>query len=135
MHSAESCFIIPHRKYNLLSGEFRAEDHEPYLGNDLEQWHPYAVRDEAKFLHFSDWPYPKPWIHASKSETEERQPKCREREGGELDCKDREIWLGLYDDFRERRVRVCGDDFRHGEKHGDDIPRRSAAPGFEPIVE
>ena len=55
----DSCFILPHRPYDLLTGEFRSENHHHYLGNEEEPWDPDAVLKEAKFLHFSDWPRPK----------------------------------------------------------------------------
>ncbi len=55
----DSCYILPHRPYDLLTGEFRAKNHTDYLGNQEEAWDPDAVLKEAKFLHFSDWPVPK----------------------------------------------------------------------------
>lgn len=58
----DSALLLPHRPYNLLTGEFRniePNTHDKYLGNDEEQWDPNAAFREAKFLHFSDWPYPK----------------------------------------------------------------------------
>lgn len=55
----DSALIIPHRPYNLLTGEFRSESHTAYLGNPLEQWDPDLALSEAKYLHFSDWPVPK----------------------------------------------------------------------------
>ena len=55
----DSCFILPHRPYDLLTGEFRLDSHSPYLGNAEEVWDPEATLKEAKFLHFSDWPMPK----------------------------------------------------------------------------
>ncbi len=58
----DSALLLPHRPYNLLTGEFRniePNTHDKYLGNDEEQWDPQAAYEEAKFLHFSDWPYPK----------------------------------------------------------------------------
>ncbi|KAI9778976.1 MAG: N-acetylglucosaminyltransferase [Geoglossum umbratile] len=61
----DSALVLPHRPYNLLTGEFRSKDHRAYLGNDVEPWDPDAVLREAKFLHFSDWPVPK----VSDSET------------------------------------------------------------------
>lgn len=99
----DSCIIIPHRRYNLLSGEFRSEKHEKYLGSD-EAWDGAKELEEAKFVHFSDWPRPKPWLKASDSVIKEIQPKCREsKNGGEPECTDRDIWLNLYKDFSERR--------------------------------
>ena len=64
----QNCAIIPHRRYDLLSGEFRGNDHHKYLGSTQEPWDPDKVLDEAKFVHFSDWPFPKPWIWHSDIE-------------------------------------------------------------------
>ncbi|MCJ1265656.1 N-acetylglucosaminyltransferase [Lobaria immixta] len=58
----DSALILPHRPYNLLTGEFRNTNlstHGRYLGNEDEKWDPSAAFQEAKFLHFSDWPFPK----------------------------------------------------------------------------
>ncbi len=58
----DKALILPHRPYNLLTGEFAAKpeaDHQNYLGDEEEQWDPDAVLQEAKYLHFSDWPMPK----------------------------------------------------------------------------
>lgn len=105
----KDCIIIPHRKYDLLTGEFRKDDHEPYLGSKEEQWDPEAAYEEAKFLHFSDWPLPKPWIRASPKEKERIGPKCHTKEDGAQDCRDREKWLFVYQDFHDRReVSLCG---------------------------
>ncbi len=103
-----SCFIIPHRKYDLVTGEFKAapEEHWKYLGSQEEEWDPDKVFAEAKFLHFSDWPYPKPWIETSEEETKENMPQCRGEDG--QDCRDQQHWLNIYQDFRERRRSVCG---------------------------
>lgn len=105
----KDCMIIPHRRYDLLTGEFRAskeKGHVPYLGNDYEEWDPDEVLKEAKFLHFSDWPMPKPWLPAG-SVADKTQPECTKDKAGKEDCRDREIWLGFYSDFKERRkVRI-----------------------------
>lgn len=58
----DSALLLPHRSYNLLTGEFRniePSTHGKYLDNDEKQWDPQAAYKEAKFLHFSDSPYPK----------------------------------------------------------------------------
>lgn len=102
----KDCMIIPHRRYDLLTGEFRkpsTTDHIPYLGNDYELWDPEKMLAEAKFLHFSDWPMPKPWVSVSQSIVTEVQPPCVRDSVGKEDCKSRDIWLGFYSDFRERR--------------------------------
>ena len=57
-----SATIIPHRDYDLLTGEFKnkgPKDHKMYLGSDEAMWDPKAELARAKFLHFSDWPIPK----------------------------------------------------------------------------
>ena len=95
---SDSCTILPHRRYNLLSGEFRSKEHHRYLGSKEEVWGPQKALDEAKYVHFSDWPLPKPWLAASESQVNEMQPKCTDS-----NCKDREIWIWLYSDFRSRR--------------------------------
>ncbi|CAE7208334.1 hypothetical protein PTNB73_07604 [Pyrenophora teres f. teres] len=104
----DSCLVIPHRRYDLITSEFRSETHEKYLGSD-EAWDGAKALEEAKFVHFSDWPVPKPWHQAPESTMKEHQPKCKERrEGEEPDCRDRDIWLTLYEEFSNSRQRVCG---------------------------
>lgn len=55
----DNALIIPHRQYDMLSGELCAEKHAAYLGNEEEKWNPDAAMKEAKLIHFSDWPMPK----------------------------------------------------------------------------
>ncbi|KAH7067248.1 glucose N-acetyltransferase [Paraphoma chrysanthemicola] len=100
----DSCLILPHRRYNIITGELRGSDHSKYLGTTTEKWNGSRIFQEAKFVHFSDWPVPKPWLKAPDALREEHQPKCVESEGGQVpDCTDRDLWLGLYADFSERR--------------------------------
>lgn len=99
----DNCLIIPHRRYDLLTGEFRADEHYKYLGSKEEDWDPDRIYDEAKFLHFSDWPLPKPWIVADPNEKDDMAPKCHQRDDGTEDCRDRMKWFFFYDDFRQRR--------------------------------
>lgn len=97
------CIIIPHRPYNILTGEFRHNDHRPYFGED-EIWNGTSALEEAKFVHFSDAPYPKPWIEASDGQAIGIMPDCQKTgRVWEEDCTDRELWFGLYKDFRRRR--------------------------------
>lgn len=100
-----SALVLPHRPYALLTGEFRRHNHSAYLGNTFEEWDPQKVLKEAKLVHFSDWPLPKPWIMWPAEGLAEVQPDC----GGshEGTCAERRIWKGLYNDFRERRRDVC----------------------------
>ncbi|KAI1090922.1 glycosyltransferase family 8 protein [Rostrohypoxylon terebratum] len=102
----DTAMILPHRPYDLLTGEFRGDNHVNYLGTDREEWDPVAIFNEAKFLHFSDWPVPKPWISMSDSMRQDKQPKCVEKNGQE-DCSARELWNGFYNDFAQRRSTVC----------------------------
>lgn len=98
-----SSTVIPHRKYDLLSGEFRGKNHANYLGSPDEVWDATAVLAEAKFVHFSDWPMPKPWLNAPDYEWERHQPKCKEVPDKGQDCSDRDIWIELRKDFSARR--------------------------------
>jgi alpha-N-acetylglucosamine transferase len=100
---AQDCIIIPHRHYDLLTGEFRKTEHHRYLGSTTEQWDAERVLEEAKYVHFSDWPYPKPWKPESEVERLKLQPKCYESQPGKQDCTDRMIWNEIYREFRERR--------------------------------
>nr|RBQ98138.1 hypothetical protein FVER53263_11624 [Fusarium verticillioides] len=95
----DSALILPHRKYDMLTAEFRAKDHSAYLGSEREQWDPNAVLNEAKFVHFSDWPVPKPWINDPEVRLQ-NQPDCATNE---TTCAEREIWNGFYTDFRDNR--------------------------------
>ncbi|KAK5081873.1 hypothetical protein LTR70_008447 [Exophiala xenobiotica] len=108
----ESALTIPHRPYALVTGEFRrpaTTNHTRYLGNNDEQWDPHAALQEAKLVHFSDWPLPKPWIMWPNTLMREMQPECEFDTGTsrERGCEDRKVWKGLYDDFRRRRKEVC----------------------------
>jgi alpha-N-acetylglucosamine transferase len=81
-----SAMVLPHRRYNMLTAEFRAEEHSKYLGSP-EQWNGTSMLEKAKYIHFSDWPVPKPWIKAEDGEIEKAQPKLdvlmkRRREEG-----------------------------------------------------
>ncbi|KAJ4334765.1 hypothetical protein N0V95_009079 [Ascochyta clinopodiicola] len=101
----ESALVLPHRPYALLTGEFRRHDHSAYLGNAFETWDADKVYGEAKLVHFSDWPLPKPWIMWPTEGLEEMQPDCGGSHLGS--CAERKIWKHLYDDFRRRRRDIC----------------------------
>jgi hypothetical protein len=103
----DSALVLPHRPYGLLTGEFRRKEHDhvTYLGDPNEKWDAEKAFKEAKLVHFSDWPLPKPWIMWPYQGLEEMQPDC----GGshEGSCPERRIWKHLYDDFRHRRRDIC----------------------------
>lgn len=101
---SDSAMILPHQRYGLLSGEFRANDHSNYLGNSYEKWNADRLYREASLVHFSDWPLPKPWIMWPHNLIGDMLPKCYSDRGLEVKhCQEKEIWLHLYDDFRKRR--------------------------------
>ena len=103
----DSALVLPHRRYAMLTGEFRGEGHSKYLGSDVEVWDPAAAYNEAKLVHFSDWPLPKPWLDISEEERLELQPDCIETADG-ADCTARIIWNSFYTDFKAKRKDVCG---------------------------
>lgn len=111
-----SALVLPHRPYALLSAEWRQSSHDAYLGlinaaadiKSAQRWDPSRALAEAKLVHFSDWPLPKPWIMWPYEGVAEIQPNCTAIHGTETrSCKEREVWKGLYDDFRKRRKDVC----------------------------
>lgn len=119
---------IPQRPYNLLSGEFRRVNHAAYLSSSTytkaqEQWNPDEILASAAYLHFSDWPIPKPWMRAPQTLLNKYMPKCRKSEWfGASDCRDREVWTKLYFDFALRRMTVCGMGF---ELQSQELPEDS----------
>ncbi|KAI9663376.1 MAG: N-acetylglucosaminyltransferase [Alyxoria varia] len=102
----DSSMVLPHRPYDLLTGEFKKDNHKEYLGNDVEPWNPGAVYEEAKFLHFSDWPVPKPWREIDENMLQENQPKCQQVDGKE-NCEARDLWRAFYEEFAVRRQNIC----------------------------
>ena len=105
-----SAMVLPHRPYILQTNEFRQHDHSAWLGSfngppSLPEWDPFKAAKEAKLVHFDDWPLPKPWIMWPIDGLAEMQPDCGGSHTGT--CADREVWKGLYDDFRRRRKDLC----------------------------
>ncbi|KAL6722171.1 hypothetical protein ACLMJK_001278 [Lecanora helva] len=127
----DKALILPHRPYDLLTGEFSAEpdaDHQNYLGDEEEKWNPDVVLEEAKYLHFSDWPMPKPWIKAKDHTVEEKKPKCAPDSAinQTLNCRNQKLWLNFYDDFQRRRKIRC-DTYVIGS---EEVNERSKANGY-----
>ncbi|KYK56312.1 putative glucose n-acetyltransferase protein [Drechmeria coniospora] len=102
----DSAMVLPHRRYAMLSAEFRSDGHALYLGSDREVWDPVAAYNEAKIIHFSDWPVAKPWLPTPAEVIQKYEPKCRMKDGLET-CVERELWYRLYDDFRRYRREIC----------------------------
>jgi hypothetical protein len=125
-----TALILPHRRYSLRTGEFRRQldDHMVYLGTSsmpitptegsdstlnipIEKWNSERMLREASVVHFAgDEPLPKPWIMWPLNLYKETRPKCGYMDGTKLeaDCHEREVWEGIYNNFRERRKEVCG---------------------------
>ena len=101
----DSALVLPHRRFALQASEFRAKDHTAYHGNTYENWDPDRALREASLVHFSDGPVPKPWIMWSANILNDVQPRCDYMSGTaqESGCRNREVWKGLYEDFRKRR--------------------------------
>jgi hypothetical protein len=55
------CQVMPHQRYALLTGEFRRDrdKHMQYL-DPGEVWNATQIRENARLVHFSDYPMPKP---------------------------------------------------------------------------
>ncbi|ESZ91868.1 hypothetical protein SBOR_7733 [Sclerotinia borealis F-4128] len=106
----DSCGLLDHQIYALLTGEFRrpVTKHKGFWGkgHETDIWDPERVFKKSKFVHFSDWPMKKPW-QLQDMEWVGKGPKCVPVTEGD-DCRGRDIWDGLYKDFRERRVAICG---------------------------
>ena len=105
-----SALVLPHNPYVLQTNEFRKHDHSAWLGSfsgppTLPEWDPFRAVKEAKLVHFSDWPLPKPWVMWPSAGLAEIQPDCNGGRTGT--CADREVWKNLYDDFRHRRKDIC----------------------------
>lgn len=130
--------ILDHRGLILLTGELAQRDHTKYLkdyvalqkdaaerGSDnnevdphhgpASRWDPlYAVSTSA-YIHFSDWPFPKPWVQATAAQVLASQPPCvvtgrqrawfRKKEV--MDCEAQKLWHMFFHDFAKRRYDVC----------------------------
>ncbi|KAL8811912.1 MAG: hypothetical protein Q9223_001400 [Gallowayella weberi] len=94
----DTAMILPHQAYGLLSSEFRIDDHRNYIGNTYDLWDPEKAFREASLLHFIDEPFPKPWVMWHHLLLAEKHPQCKEE-----DCRNKDVWMSLYDDFRKRR--------------------------------
>lgn len=102
----DACGLIDHQTYALLTGELSrpVTKHKGFWGkgHETDVWDPERVLRKSKFVHFSDWPLRKPW-EMYDLEWKGKGPRCVLMQEGD-DCRGRDIWEGLYKDFRERRV-------------------------------
>jgi len=112
-----TCSILPQRPYALLSGEFRSRQHANYLGHEPVNWDPEATFNEAKYVHFSDYPLPKPW-EATQVQMTQTRPACFINEQNRRDCRARDLWLKLYNDYNESKKNICNIQGREEEGDG-----------------
>ncbi|KAI3538121.1 glucose N-acetyltransferase [Colletotrichum filicis] len=107
----DSAMILPHRRLALLTGEFRAKEHQKYLApDDDEEWNAMAEVSRAYLVHFSDWPLPKPWLSRSDAQWKAALPDCPDDEEDKPDrprCADRVMWEGFYEDYENDKKRYC----------------------------
>lgn len=96
------CLVLPSH-YDFLSGELRNTDHSAYLGNARLAWNATAELAKAAYVHFSDFPVPKPWLSSNEATAAAAGTlfaECSEP------CPEKELWMGLYRTFREE-MQVC----------------------------
>ncbi|KAF2150243.1 glycosyltransferase family 8 protein [Myriangium duriaei CBS 260.36] len=100
--------LIPHRRNNLITGEFRSgNNHAAYLGEGVE-WNATLALEEARFVHFSDWNGPKPWDRENPDDVKNAVVPCWKHPDAEKeDCSSRDAWLRIYRDYLKRRMAVC----------------------------
>jgi len=100
---SKECLVLTPQKYNLITGEFRSNLHYRYLGSMTAKWDARRALKDAKYMHFSDWPYPKPWAEYSHVTHDKLQPDCEITIEGDEDCSSRDVWDEIYDEFLARR--------------------------------
>ena len=89
------CLVLPNQ-YDFLSGELREMNHTNYLGNHLVQWNATAELNKAFYVHFSDFPIPKPWLISPEDlKANGTGPACPPS------CEERTLWLSLYRTFHK----------------------------------
>lgn len=99
----QECLVLAPRKYNLVAAEFRSNLHHRFLGSATVRWLARRALNEAKYLHFSDWPYPDLWSGNPHVTHDRLQPDCEITIEGEEDCSSRDVWDEIYDEFLARR--------------------------------
>lgn len=144
---ANSFGVLDHRGLIMLTGELSLSDHSKYLKNyvalrrdkqarllDPEKasnqidehresaalWDPSFAIATTAYIHFSDWPFPKPWIQATADEVLKSQPQCQpvpntyetsgwlfRKKKPVMQCEGQKIWHMFFHDFANRRKDIC----------------------------
>lgn len=108
-----TAMILPHQKYLLLSSLFRGQSRESYLGtaNISHFWDAKEELDTAFYIHFSDFPIPKPWQQdrsdVGKAALAKPVATCLTVGESDPDCISGRIWQGLYDEFQAEMQEFC----------------------------
>lgn len=102
-HFRDKITGIRHNPNFLTSGTLRhPEMRAAYLDRDTDrEWNADKVMSEVRLVHFSDGPMQKPWFVDGFESLRAYMPACT---NGGKDCKDQKAWLGMYNDFCERRA-------------------------------
>lgn len=91
----DQCLVLPN-EYDFLSGELREKNHTRYLGNHLLTWNATAELHRAYYVHFSDFPLPKPWLMQPEALASNMTgPACPPL------CEERALWVLLYTAFHK----------------------------------
>ena len=88
---------------SLGSLTVRNNEHHRFLDPATARWDARRALQEAKYMHFSDWPYPKPWAEYSHVTHDKLQPDRETTVESDEDCSSRDVWDELYDEFLARR--------------------------------
>lgn len=128
--------LLPWHKYMVLTGIFRDPSKYFHTGSRIPEsppegqasnatssllrkdgdengwWNARKVFDEAYYIHFSDWPIPKPWIDDKGATIQQHGPKCRDpgldaKKKGDGDCEEVKVWREIYRLFRDEMRELC----------------------------
>ena len=92
------CLVLPN-EYEFLSGELRELNYTNYLGNHLVQLNATAELSRAYYVHFSEFPTPKPWLMSPEElKANGAGPACPPS------CEERTLWLSLYTTFQKEML-------------------------------
>lgn len=117
-HFVPSVMVLPYARYGLLSGSIKDKERYPLLRNDILGTQRLdtsgkefpkditAIANNAKYIHFSDYPLSKPWQYQSVDEI-----KCqvdeKKSEDLQTDKKICRAWNNLYSSYLNDRG-LCG---------------------------
>lgn len=109
--------VLPFARYGLLSGSIRNKDQHNIIVNDIlgykrldqtgaaiEKELEHSVQD-AKYVHFSDYPLGKPWNYASISEVE-CKVSGKNAKNAEENTQMCHLWHSIYETYMEEH-NVC----------------------------